>query len=241
DLRRDHPGCGVEKMYYTLKPSFLGRDKFIATFMSLGYRLNKRRNHTKTTVASRIYYPNLIKGMQVKSPSTIWQSDITYIPVGGSFYYAVFIIDVYTKKIVGYQVSDHMRAQANIDALKMALKNNQAPLIHHSDRGSQYMYKGYIEILKSNNCQISMALSAQDNAYAERINRTIKNDYLEFWKPKNLLELKKAVKKAVSQYNNKRPHNSIRKMSPVEFENNWFVESTFNKPIITIFNNEVNV
>ncbi|MDM1056424.1 transposase [Myroides sp. 1354] len=73
------------------------------------------------------------------------------------------------------------------------------------------------------------------------INRTIKNDYLEFWKPKNLLELKKAVKKAVSQYNNKRPHNSIRKMSPVEFENNWFVESTFNKPIITIFNNEVNV
>ncbi|MDM1046629.1 IS3 family transposase, partial [Myroides sp. 1354] len=228
DLRRDHPGCGVEKMYYTLKPSFLGRDKFIDIFMSLGYRLNKRKNYTKTTIASRIYYPNLIKGMQVKSPSTIWQSDITYLPVGNNFYYAVFIIDVYTKKIVGYQVSDHMRAQANINALKMALKNNQAPLIHHSDRGSQYMYKGYIEILKSNNCQISMALSAQDNAYAERINRTIKNDYLEFWKPKNLFELKKAVRKAVNQYNNNRPHNSIRKMSPVEFENNWFVESTFN-------------
>ena len=228
-------------MYYTLKPSFLGRDKFIDIFMSLGYRLNKRKNYTKTTIASRIYYPNLIKGMQVKSPSTIWQSDITYLPVGNNFYYAVFIIDVYTKKIVGYQVSDHMRAQANINALKMALKNNQAPLIHHSDRGSQYMYKGYIEILKSNNCQISMALSAQDNAYAERINRTIKNDYLEFWKPKNLFELKKAVRKAVNQYNNNRPHNSIRKMSPVEFENNWFVESTFNKPIITIFNNEVNV
>ena len=167
-LREDHPGCGVEKMYYTLNPDFIGRDRFIETFMALGYRLKQKKNYKRTTYSSDIFYPNYIKGLQVTAPSEIWQSDITYIRVGQKFYYAVFIIDVYTKKIVGYQVSDHMRASANIKALKMALKNHKAPRIHHSDRGSQYIYKGYISLLRSNNCTISMALTAQDNAYAER-------------------------------------------------------------------------
>ncbi|WP_158964142.1 integrase core domain-containing protein [Myroides fluvii] len=73
------------------------------------------------------------------------------------------------------------------------------------------------------------------------MNRTIKNDYLEYWKPKNFCELKRLIKKAVNHYNNTRPHNSIAKMTPVEFENKWFGKSTFSKPFITIFNNEVNV
>lgn len=231
-LRSEHPGCGVAKMYDTLKPDFIGRDRFINIFMSLGYRLHKRKiilkqqRHLKST--------NLIKGLEVNAPSIIWQSDITYVRVGNLFYYIVFIIDVYTKKIVGYQVSDNMRAQANIKALKMAIMNNNPPQIHHSDRGGQYTSKGYINLLNKSGSKISMALSAQDNAYAERINRTIKNDYLEPWDPKNFNSLKQCVKKAVEHYNNKRPHNSIGKMTPVEFANNWFGKSTFSKPIITI-------
>lgn len=134
-LREDHPGCGVEKMYDTLRPDFMGRDRFVETFMELGYRLKRRKNFKRTTFSSHVSYPNLIKGMKVNAPSVIWQSDITYIRVGEKFYYAVFIIDVYTKKIVGHQVSDHMRASANVKALQMALKSNGAPRIHHSDRG----------------------------------------------------------------------------------------------------------
>ena len=146
ELREDHPGCGVEKMYYTLKPEFIGRDRFIELMMELGYRLKRKKNYTKTTIASKIYYPNLIKGMEIDRPSTVWQSDITYIPIGNRHYYAVFIIDVYTKKIVGYKVSDTMRAQANMDALNMALRENDAPLIHHSDRGSlQYKPIGIMD------------------------------------------------------------------------------------------------
>jgi transposase InsO family protein len=179
--------------------------------------------------------------MIVSKPSVIWQSDITYIHAGNRFYYAVFIIDVYTKKIVGYTVSDHMRAVANIKALKMALKDNQAPEIHHSDRGSQYIYNGYIALLKANGCEISMAKTAQDNAYAERINRTIKNDYLEYWNPKSFNQLKRMVKKAVNHYNTVRPHNNIGKLSPVEFEKRLLMKSTFHQQSITIFNNEINV
>jgi len=239
ELREEHPGCGVEKMYDTLKPDFIGRDRFVDTMMDLGFRIKRTRNYKRTTIASKIYYPNLIKGMEVNRPSQIWQSDITYIPVGGKHYYAVFIIDVYTKKIVGYQVSDHMRATANVKAFQMALNKHSVPTIHHSDRGGQYIYKAYISLLKKQGSQISMALSAQDNAYAERINRTIKEEYLDHWKPKTFVELKRFVKKAVSQYNNIRPHNNLKKLSPVEFENLWSTMKDFNKPKLTIFNNEI--
>lgn len=237
-LRKEHPGCGVEKMYNTLKPDFIGRDRFIDLFMGLGFRLKKKRNYRRTTYASSIYYPNLIKGMKVFAPSMVWQSDITYIYVDERFYYAVFIIDVYTKKIVGYQVSNHMRATANVKALKMALGSNRAPIIHHSDRGGQYIYKEYIRVLNDNKSQISMALSAQDNAYAERINRTIKEEYLDYWKPNSFDQLKRQVNKAVNHYNTKRPHNNIGKLSPVEFEKKWFKKQLEVKNVLTIFDNE---
>jgi len=225
-------------MYYTLRPDFIGRDKFIDLFMSLGYRLKKRRNYRRTTYASPTYYPNLIKGMKVDGPSKIWQSDITYIDVGERYYYAVFIIDVYTKKIVGHQVSNHMRAQANILALRAALNNHQAPDIHHSDRGSQYMYKEYLNYLRENGCKISMSLTAQDNAYAERINRTIKEEYISHWKPKTLNQLKRQVNKAVMNYNNQRLHSSLGKQTPSSFEIKWINNQLVCKPVITIFDEQ---
>ena len=83
-----------------------------------------------------------------------------------------------------------------------------------------------------------MALSAQDNAYAERINRTIKEEYIDYWKPKNYEQLKRCVDKAVYQYNNTRPHDNIGKLSPVNFEENWYKNKHFSKPRFTIFNNE---
>ncbi len=243
ELRKEHPGCGVEKMYHTLKPDFIGRDRFIDLFMDLGFRLKTKKNYKRTTYPVAVQYSNLIKGMEVMAPSIIWQSDITYIYVKQEekFYYAVFIIDVYTKKIVGYQLSNNMRAEANIKAMKMALKHNKAPKIHHSDRGAQYIYKPYIELLKDNKTQISMAQSAQDNAYAERINRTIKEEYLDHWKPENYEQLKKFVDKAVYQYNNKRPHNNNEKLSPVCFEEKWNNNKFFSKPRFTIFNNEKSI
>lgn len=238
ELREEHPGCGVEKMYYTLKPDFIGRDRFIELMMELGYRLKRKQNYKRTTIASKIYYPNLIKGMQIDRPSMVWQSDITYIPIGTQHYYAVFIIDVYTKKIVGYKVSNHMRAQANMDALKMALKDHYAPMIHHSDRGSQYTYKEYVRLLKSNGSQISMALSAHDNAYAERINRTIKEEYLDHWKPQTFNQLKRMMSKAVKNYNTRRIHNNNERMSPEKFINHFSLLKPKQRKVMTIFDNE---
>jgi transposase InsO family protein len=238
ELRAAHPGCGVEKMYYALRPDFLGRDRFIEEFMSLGYRLKRKKNYHRTTIASLIYRPNLIRGICVDAPSVIWQSDITYIPVGNKHYYAVFIIDVYTKEIVGYAVSDHMRASANIKALTMALGKRRRPAYHHSDRGSQYISKAYVKLLESRGTKVSMGLTAQDNAYAERINRTIKEEYLDHWWIRSLPQLKAAVARAVRNYNLYRPHLHLDRQSPEEFIRRWENMLPDQRPKLTIFENK---
>lgn len=236
ELRKEHPGCGVEKMYYVLRPDFIGRDRFIDIMMDVGFRVQYKKNYKRTTYSIANQYPNLIKGYLVNKPSIIWQSDITYISLGERFYYAVFIIDVYTKLIVGHKISNHMRGTANLEALEIALKEYEAPEIHHSDRGSQYLYYDYINRLKSSGSNISMALSAQDNAYAERINRTIKEEYLDYWKPKTFEELQRNISKAVWHYNEKRIHKNLNNMTPREFYKNCF-KKDFKNPIIEIYNN----
>jgi transposase InsO family protein len=236
-IREEHPGCGVEKLYYTLQPDFIGRDKFIDLFMRIGFRVKRDKNYIRTTYSVASQYPNLIKGVLVNRPSCIWQSDITYIRVGDRFYYAVFIIDVYTKQIVGYNVCDNMRATANIAALKIALKKNQPPMIHHSDRGSQYICKDYLKLLEDNNCQVSMATTAQDNAYAERINRTIKEEYLRYWKPKNFEQLRRQLSTAVKHYNQKRLHSHLERMTPNGFQRAWIQNTLRPIPEFHIFNN----
>jgi putative transposase len=235
ELRKKHPGCGVEKMYYTLSPNFMGRDKFVSTFMSLGYRLKQKKNYHRTTIASKIYRPNLIKGLVIDAPCKVWQSDITYIQVGETHCYAVFIIDVYTKEIVGFSVSDHMRATANIMALKMALKKWRNPQIHHSDRGSQYLSKGYVQLLEVNGSKISMGKSAQENAFAERINRTIKEEYIGNKWIRSIKQLKAVVSKAVLHYNQFRPHRNLNMMTPFDFIQNWNKLKIQERPKITIF------
>lgn len=239
ELRQKHPGCGVEKMYYTLKPENLGRDRFIELMMSQGFRLKTHRNYRRTTYAGSLFYPNLIKGLRVNKPSMIWQSDLTYIEVDGKFYYAVFIIDVYTKKIVGYHLSDNMRAESNVKALSLALRNHKPPDVHHSDRGSQYTSIAYTNLLKSYGCKVSMGLKPQDNAYAERINGTIKGEYLHRWKPKTYVQLKRYTEVAVNHYNNKRPHDHLNKMTPADFEDKWLKNQLSNNPVITIFDDRV--
>lgn len=235
ELRKNHPGCGVEKMYYALKPNFIGRDKFISTFMSLGYRLRRKKNYRRTTIASKTYRTNLIKGLVIDAPCIVWQSDITYINVGEKHCYAVFIIDVYTKEIVGFCVSEHMRASANIQALKMALKKWKSPKIHHSDRGGQYLSNDYTNLLELNGTKISIGKKAQDNAYAERINRTIKEEYLELKWIRSIGQLKSLVAKAVLNYNQSRPHKNLQMMTPFEFIQKWNRMSIEERPKITIF------
>ena len=224
ELRSEHPGCGLEKMYYTLRPDFIGRDRFIEEFKDLGYGVQRVKNYTRTTIPAHLKYPNLIEGMQVIGINQVWQTDITYFRLKGVFYYLVFMLDVYTRKIISYKVSDNLRAEANIWVLKQAIKlrggkRNLSGLIHHSDRGSQYIAQEYIGLLKGNNINISMGLKGQENAYAERVNGIIKNEYLKRWEINSFEELKRKLREAVNHYNEKRIHSSLPdRLSPNAFE-----------------------
>lgn len=239
-LRSQHPGCGVAKMYQTLRPRFMGRDRFCEIFLDLGYRVRKLKNYVRTTVPSHISYPNLIEGMQVTRPYQVLQSDITYYDLNGTWYYIVFIIDVYTREILGYHISDHMRADANIKALKMAL--NKCPvhvlafMVHHSDRGSQYGSEAYRKVLIDNGIQISMGLIAQDNAFAERINGTIKNEYLKRWSVPDFRTLQRKLKEAVEYYNTKSLHSAFKnKYAPLGFKKSLVDLNTQKRPKVIIY------
>src|SRR5690606_13747430 len=182
------------KMYYTLGPAFMGRDKFCELFLELGYGVKRAGNYHRTTFSGASYYPNLIEGMSVTRPFQVIQSDITYFHLNGGHYYLVFIIDVYTRLIVGYAVSDHLRTEANIRALKMAFQTMDCrpwDTIHHSDRGSQYGSHAYTKLLTDHKIHISMGLVAWENPYAERINGIIKNEYLKRWAIRDLKDLRR--------------------------------------------------
>jgi putative transposase len=243
-IRKEHPGCGLEKIYYTLNPEFIGRDRFIKTFMELGYRVKKKKNYIRTTYSVASKYKNLIEGLSINNKNRIWQSDITYYYVGNRFYYLVFILDVYTKVILAYKASDNLRAEANIMALKMALASQEASvsgLIHHSDRGSQYIEKNYIGLLTKNFIKISMGNKAQENAYAERVNGIIKNEYLKHKNIESLKNLKRELKKSVVHYNMKRKHRSLPDwMTPMEFNNYLINLDQDKRPVISIFNHNNN-
>lgn len=185
-----------------LNPSWIGRDNFIELLMSLGYRVQKQKNYCRTTYSIKNnYYPNLIEGMELTGINQVVQTDITYYWINGKFCYITFLIDVYSRRITGYYASGNLRVEANIKALKMLFKERKdfdlSLLIHHSDRDGQYIDKGYIKLLNENAITPSMCLKATENAYSERVNGTIKNEYLKYRDINTLDQLKRELKKAV--------------------------------------------
>ena len=223
-LRMRHPRMGVRKLYTMLQPCGMGRDRFERLAFAHGHRVRKRRNAIRTTHASRYaWYPNLIAGRELSDINQVWASDITYFFNGRRFYYLSFMTDVYSRRILGYSASADLRVDASLQALTMALRQRgsqaRQDLIHHSDRGSQYRSRIYVQRLEAHNIRISMCKTALENAYAERINGIIKNEYLRYRKIDTLVSLQKELARAVRLYNDERPHLSLTdQLSPVQFE-----------------------
>lgn len=223
-MREDHPEMGCRKMALLLKQPGLGRDKTEAILMGAGFRIIYPPNYIKTTHSVRLrQFDNLIEGMALTTINKVAQTDITYLWVKDRFYYLVFIIDVYSRFITGYHAGCGLETEANMQALRMMIKRrgkeNIKGLIHHSDRGSQYNSKAYLGILKAHGIKVSMCNEAWENAYTERINRTIKHEYLRHQSIDCLNTLRKQMSKAIKLYNNIRPHWSLpRQMAPAKFE-----------------------
>lgn len=223
--REIHPGMGLRTMYEMLAPEGIGRDGFIALGLEEGFRLKNIEKQTRTTYSVKSNrYKNLLGGVEFTDINELWSSDITYFFCLDQFFYMVFIMDVYSRRIIGYNIADNMRAENNVAALKMALATRgiadyNLRLIHHSDKGTQYVSDSYTQLLEQHGIRISMCNEVYENTHIERVNDTIKNQYLKRMRINNRKELYKKLDEVIKTYNEKRPHQSLKKIPPFKYEN----------------------
>ncbi len=200
----------------------IGRDAMFDLLATHKLLVRKRKRRVPVTTFSDHWmrkYPNLIVEFIPTAPNQLWVSDITYITLKDDFAYLSLITDAYSRKIVGFYLSETLSADGCIKALQMALKNNPqlGRLIHHSDRGSQYCCADYVGILDKHFIRISMTQSGDplENAIAERVNGILKDELLEKVYL-NYEQARKAIAAAISIYNYQRPHSSIDMLTPIE-------------------------
>jgi transposase InsO family protein len=247
EAREVHPTMGLRNIYETYQPDDIGRDAFIELGKRAGYQLEIKASPVRTTFSIKSSrYSNLLLGIKFTDVNQVWSSDITYFRIGETVYYIVFILDVYSRRIVGYNVANHMRSESTILALQMALtlrgvENYGQKLIHHSDRGTQYASNVYTETLTAKGIRISMCQEVYENTHIERINGTIKNGYLIHYGIKNYKELVLGLAKAVDIYNNQKPHSSLpNRMSPCQFEAMLLSGELKKRPEMEIYVNKDN-
>lgn len=221
-IRLDHPRMSARQMYRLIKPVHLGRDRFEALCFENGFKVSVRRAYHRTTNSLGVTrFKNLLIDIELTGTNQVWVSDITYYRIGEKFYYLTFILDLYSRVIVGHSVScDLSTASTSIVALNRALKGRKIGngVIIHSDGGGQYYCKEWLRLTSDHQLRNSMCESVYENPHAERINGIIKNDYLVGYGPKDYHELITMTDKAVMKYNSEKPHGSIGNISPYEFE-----------------------
>ena len=228
-IREKHPTMGTRDMYHKLKPESIGRDAFETFCKEEGLMSKKVKNWCRTTDSSGVVrFDNLLTGQEVSRINQVWQSDITYFEVGQRFYYITFIIDSFTRRIIGWNTSKRLTTeQTTLPALKMAVKKRKkakqsvAGLIIHSDGGGQYYAKEFLRFTGRNKIINSMCEYAWENGKAERLNGVIKNNYLKHRVINSFEELQKEVDRSVFLYNYEKPHIKLQRKTPIEFENSY--------------------
>lgn len=197
----------------------MGRDAFFELLRENGLLVRRKRYRVRTTFSCHRFrkYPELIKELVPERPEQLWVSDITYIRIGQDFAYLSLVTDAYSRKIIGFSISHDLSTDSCLKALRMALATRltDRPLIHHSDRGTQYCSKAYTQLLKNKGIAISMTQSGnpRDNAIAERVNGILKMELLKE-SYDNINVANQSVKQAIGIYNTLRPHSSLDMTTP---------------------------
>ena len=182
--------------------------------------IRRKKYSTRTTQSHHRFYKynNLIKNIEINRINQVWVSDITYIRTINGFCYLALITDAFSRKIVGYDISDSLELSGCLRTLQKALSKagKLNGLIHHSDRGIQYCSNQYINQLKKNSIQISMTEEnhCYENAVAERVNGILKDEFFFDQTFFDLIHAKRATKNAIKLYNKKRLHLSLNYKTP---------------------------
>jgi transposase InsO family protein len=225
NIRKYQPRCGGRKLFIMLQPFFnehqiaIGRDNFFDLLKrnKLLVRRTKRSVHTTNSKHHFHRYPNMVKDFTPLKAHELWVADITYIPLKNRFAYLFLITDAYSRKIVGFHVSDDMKVSSATIALKKALaqKPPETIVIHHSDRGIQYCSTAYVQLLQQHNAHISMTQNGDpyENAIAERVNGILKTELISKYYD-NIDIASIHIARCITIYNYKRRHSSINWQIP---------------------------
>jgi transposase InsO family protein len=226
-IRKLQPRCGGRKLYVELQVFFMqnnivmGRDKFFDMLRKNKLLVRKQKRNVYTTMSKHHFrrYPNLAKEFVPQKAHELWVADITYIPTVHRHAYLFLITDAYSRKIVGFHLSDDMKVSSGIMALKKALaqKPSDAIVVHHSDRGIQYCSTAYTNLLQENNCMISMTENGDpyENAIAERVNGILKTELISNHYS-DADTASKHISRCITIYNYKRRHSSLNWQIPAD-------------------------
>jgi putative transposase len=228
ERRKEQPREGGRKIYQALQTDAqlsalkIGRDKLFDILREHDMLVHRKRSYIKTTDSRHRFYKygNLIKELEIVRPNQVWASDITYIRTVKGHCYMALITDMYSRKIVGYDVSDSLELAGCLRAFKRARRQAcPAPgLIHHSDRGFQYCSNQYVGQLRKHQVKISMTEEnhCYENAMAERVNGILKDEFYLDQCFMNVDVARIACENAIQIYNSKRLHLSLKYKTPDE-------------------------
>lgn len=226
-LRRRHRRMGTRKLLAELRPVLarkgvrVGRDRLFELLGRHQLLIRPKRRYRRTTIAGRWRCQNLLeKQLRISAANQAWVSDITYLDSEKGFLYLSLVTDLYSRCIIGYQVSQSLAVEGTLAAIRRACKEAQTTdgVIHHSDRGVQYTCSAYRNYLHKQGIQSSMGARGDcyDNAVAERINGILKLEYGLDARFKDLADAKRSVREAIWLYNHERPHLSLGYKKPAQ-------------------------
>jgi putative transposase len=227
-VRVDHPRDGYRRLLLHLRGRGIdiGERRLRGVLKKFELQVLPLRKSVKTTDSDHEHpvYPNLIEEMTLTGPNQVWASDITYIRIENGFVYLAVVLDLYSRKVIGWAISKRIDGELVVSALRMAILRRCPPkgVIHHSDRGVQYLCGDYKALLAQYEFFISCSRKGNpyDNAWVESFMKTLKNEEVYLWNYKTYLDVVERVPAFIEEvYNKKRLHSSLGYLAPEEFEN----------------------
>lgn len=226
-IRALQPMMGTEKLYHELHREeeliyHISRDRLYNLLFHNGMLISMKRNGRRTTNSYHRfgYSSNLIYGMDITHPNQVFVSDITYIHVKDGFLYLVLVTDLYSRRIVGYDLSNSLSLQGSLRALKRACRTlgDAKEIIHHSDRGVQFAshkFRGYLQ-RKGMLSSMTEEDHVYENSVAERVNGILKHELGLSFVFRNFEMAANVISKAIRIYNSHRPHRALDYAYPDE-------------------------